>query len=190
MARGADSAGYCQTDACHVPLPQIQNGERKAYALKSKELTGPTKGVIFLEIDVIFNAVSPPFAFFDSPPWFFFFYILPPPTPSLSSPSIPLVPSTPHAAVVSILFVTPPPSLPSHPSSLVPRPRFGFNYRRLPLNSLCSPIHYRCVCPAAAILQLSLPLSLASDLGHARHICCSVLSICHVLEKHQEIIKM
>ncbi|TNM89768.1 hypothetical protein fugu_004002 [Takifugu bimaculatus] len=36
----------------------IQNGERKAYALKSKELTGPTKGVIFLEIDVIFNAVK------------------------------------------------------------------------------------------------------------------------------------
>ncbi|TMS03551.1 Multiple C2 and transmembrane domain-containing protein 1, partial [Larimichthys crocea] len=34
----------------------IQNGERKAYVLKSKELTGPTKGVIFLEIDVIFNA--------------------------------------------------------------------------------------------------------------------------------------
>uniref|UniRef100_A0A3Q1HBL9 C2 domain-containing protein n=1 Tax=Anabas testudineus TaxID=64144 RepID=A0A3Q1HBL9_ANATE len=58
VARGADSAGYCQTDACHVPLPQIQNGERKAYALKSKELTGPTKGVIFLEIDVIFNAVK------------------------------------------------------------------------------------------------------------------------------------
>ncbi|TKS78890.1 Multiple C2 and transmembrane domain-containing protein 1 [Collichthys lucidus] len=56
VARGADSAGYCQTDACHVPLPQIQNGERKAYVLKSKELTGPTKGVIFLEIDVIFNA--------------------------------------------------------------------------------------------------------------------------------------
>uniref|UniRef100_A0A8D3A7B3 Multiple C2 and transmembrane domain containing 1 n=1 Tax=Scophthalmus maximus TaxID=52904 RepID=A0A8D3A7B3_SCOMX len=58
VARGADSVGYCQTDACHVPLPQIQNGERKAYALKSKELTGPTKGVIFLEIDVIFNAVK------------------------------------------------------------------------------------------------------------------------------------
>ncbi|CAG00396.1 unnamed protein product, partial [Tetraodon nigroviridis] len=37
---------------------KIQNGERKAYALKSKELTGPTKGVIFLEIDVIFNAVK------------------------------------------------------------------------------------------------------------------------------------
>uniref|UniRef100_H3C6N3 Multiple C2 and transmembrane domain containing 1 n=1 Tax=Tetraodon nigroviridis TaxID=99883 RepID=H3C6N3_TETNG len=40
-----------------IPLLNIQNGERKAYALKSKELTGPTKGVIFLEIDVIFNAV-------------------------------------------------------------------------------------------------------------------------------------
>uniref|UniRef100_A0A8C8E2X9 Multiple C2 domains, transmembrane 1a n=1 Tax=Oryzias sinensis TaxID=183150 RepID=A0A8C8E2X9_9TELE len=38
-----------------IPLLNIQNGERKAYALKSKELTGPTKGVIFLEIDVIFN---------------------------------------------------------------------------------------------------------------------------------------
>ncbi|TRY62488.1 hypothetical protein DNTS_026136 [Danionella cerebrum] len=52
------SAGDFQTDACHVPLPQIQNGERKAYALKSKELTGPTKGVIFLEIDVIYNVVK------------------------------------------------------------------------------------------------------------------------------------
>ncbi|XP_060927639.1 multiple C2 and transmembrane domain-containing protein 1-like isoform X2 [Limanda limanda] len=41
-----------------IPLLHIQNGERKAYALKSKELTGPTKGVIFLEIDVIFNAVK------------------------------------------------------------------------------------------------------------------------------------
>ncbi|KAK3539045.1 hypothetical protein QTP86_023489, partial [Hemibagrus guttatus] len=41
-----------------VPLLSIQNGERKAYALKSKELTGPTKGVIFLEIDVIYNAVK------------------------------------------------------------------------------------------------------------------------------------
>lgn len=26
--------------------------------LKNKELTGPTKGVIYLEIDVIFNTVS------------------------------------------------------------------------------------------------------------------------------------
>ncbi|XP_075895241.1 multiple C2 and transmembrane domain-containing protein 1 isoform X3 [Nelusetta ayraudi] len=41
-----------------IPLLNIQNGERKAYALKSKELTGPTKGVIFLEIDVIFNALK------------------------------------------------------------------------------------------------------------------------------------
>uniref|UniRef100_A0A6Q2YSL0 C2 domain-containing protein n=1 Tax=Esox lucius TaxID=8010 RepID=A0A6Q2YSL0_ESOLU len=41
-----------------IPLLNIQNGERKAYGLKSKELTGPTKGVIFLEIDVIFNAVK------------------------------------------------------------------------------------------------------------------------------------
>ncbi|XP_041642947.1 multiple C2 and transmembrane domain-containing protein 1-like [Cheilinus undulatus] len=41
-----------------IPLLNIQNGERKAYALKSKELTGPTKGVIFLEIDVIFNVVK------------------------------------------------------------------------------------------------------------------------------------
>ncbi|KAG8012124.1 Multiple C2 and transmembrane domain-containing protein 1, partial [Nibea albiflora] len=40
-----------------IPLLNIQNGERKAYVLKSKELTGPTKGVIFLEIDVIFNAL-------------------------------------------------------------------------------------------------------------------------------------
>uniref|UniRef100_A0A8B9HWP1 Multiple C2 domains, transmembrane 1a n=1 Tax=Astyanax mexicanus TaxID=7994 RepID=A0A8B9HWP1_ASTMX len=38
-----------------IPLLSIQNGERKAYALKSKELTGPTKGVIFLELDVIYN---------------------------------------------------------------------------------------------------------------------------------------
>ncbi|XP_067263131.1 multiple C2 and transmembrane domain-containing protein 1 isoform X4 [Chanodichthys erythropterus] len=41
-----------------IPLLNIQNGERKAYALKSKELTGPTKGVIFLEIDVIYNVVK------------------------------------------------------------------------------------------------------------------------------------
>ncbi|XP_056275673.1 multiple C2 and transmembrane domain-containing protein 1 isoform X6 [Pseudoliparis swirei] len=41
-----------------IPLLHIQNGERKAYALKSKELTGPTKGVIFLETDVIFNAAE------------------------------------------------------------------------------------------------------------------------------------
>uniref|UniRef100_A0AAY4AMH7 C2 domain-containing protein n=1 Tax=Denticeps clupeoides TaxID=299321 RepID=A0AAY4AMH7_9TELE len=38
-----------------IPLLAIHSGERKAYVLKSKELTGPTKGVIFLEIDVIYN---------------------------------------------------------------------------------------------------------------------------------------
>ncbi|XP_048359481.1 multiple C2 and transmembrane domain-containing protein 1 isoform X3 [Sphaerodactylus townsendi] len=41
-----------------IPLLSIQNGEQKAYVLKNKQLTGPTKGVIFLEIDVIFNAVK------------------------------------------------------------------------------------------------------------------------------------
>ncbi|XP_036384454.1 multiple C2 and transmembrane domain-containing protein 1 isoform X1 [Megalops cyprinoides] len=41
-----------------IPLLKIQNGERKAYVLKNKELTGPTKGVIFLETDVIFNTVK------------------------------------------------------------------------------------------------------------------------------------
>ncbi|KAJ8400042.1 hypothetical protein AAFF_G00400810 [Aldrovandia affinis] len=41
-----------------IPLLKIQNGERKAYALKNKELTGPTKGAIFLETEVIFNSVK------------------------------------------------------------------------------------------------------------------------------------
>uniref|UniRef100_A0A8C5LU61 Multiple C2 and transmembrane domain-containing protein 1 n=1 Tax=Leptobrachium leishanense TaxID=445787 RepID=A0A8C5LU61_9ANUR len=41
-----------------IPLLNIQNGEQKAYVLKNKQLTGPTKGVIYLEIDVIFNAVK------------------------------------------------------------------------------------------------------------------------------------
>ncbi|NXH65125.1 MCTP1 protein, partial [Rhabdornis inornatus] len=41
-----------------IPLLSIQNGEQKAYVLKNKQLTGPTKGVIYLEIDVIFNAVK------------------------------------------------------------------------------------------------------------------------------------
>uniref|UniRef100_A0A8C1S9W3 Multiple C2 domains, transmembrane 1b n=1 Tax=Cyprinus carpio TaxID=7962 RepID=A0A8C1S9W3_CYPCA len=38
-----------------IPLLNICNSEQKAYVLKNKELTGPTKGVIFLEADVIFN---------------------------------------------------------------------------------------------------------------------------------------
>uniref|UniRef100_A0A671SRE4 Multiple C2 and transmembrane domain-containing protein 1-like n=1 Tax=Sinocyclocheilus anshuiensis TaxID=1608454 RepID=A0A671SRE4_9TELE len=41
-----------------IPLLNIRNSEQKAYVLKNKELTGPTKGVIFLEADTIFNAVS------------------------------------------------------------------------------------------------------------------------------------
>ncbi|KAJ8286700.1 hypothetical protein GJAV_G00042190 [Gymnothorax javanicus] len=41
-----------------IPLLRIQNGERKAYVLKNKELTGPTKGVIILETDVIFNTIK------------------------------------------------------------------------------------------------------------------------------------
>ncbi|KFP11784.1 Multiple C2 and transmembrane domain-containing protein 1, partial [Egretta garzetta] len=45
-------------NGCHVLFLQIQNGEQKAYVLKNKQLTGPTKGVIYLEIDVIFNAVK------------------------------------------------------------------------------------------------------------------------------------
>uniref|UniRef100_A0A673LXQ1 Multiple C2 and transmembrane domain-containing protein 1-like n=1 Tax=Sinocyclocheilus rhinocerous TaxID=307959 RepID=A0A673LXQ1_9TELE len=39
-----------------VPLLNVRcNSEQKAYVLRNKELTGPTKGVIFLEADVIFN---------------------------------------------------------------------------------------------------------------------------------------
>ncbi|XP_078070900.1 multiple C2 and transmembrane domain-containing protein 1 isoform X1 [Mustelus asterias] len=40
-----------------IPLLNIQNGEQKAYVLKNKSLTGATKGVIYLEMDVIFNVV-------------------------------------------------------------------------------------------------------------------------------------
>uniref|UniRef100_A0A8C9Z6H2 Multiple C2 and transmembrane domain containing 1 n=1 Tax=Sander lucioperca TaxID=283035 RepID=A0A8C9Z6H2_SANLU len=41
-----------------IPLLHIRNGEQKSYVLKNKELTGPTKGVIYLEIDVIYNTVT------------------------------------------------------------------------------------------------------------------------------------
>ncbi|KAM9338540.1 multiple C2 and transmembrane domain-containing protein 1 [Symphorus nematophorus] len=41
-----------------IPLLHIRNGEQKSYTLKNKELTGPTKGVIYLEIDVIYNTVK------------------------------------------------------------------------------------------------------------------------------------
>nr|XP_020445330.1 multiple C2 and transmembrane domain-containing protein 1-like [Monopterus albus] len=41
-----------------IPLLRIHNGEQKGYMLKNKQLTAPTKGVIYLEIDVIYNAVK------------------------------------------------------------------------------------------------------------------------------------
>ncbi|XP_056322395.1 multiple C2 and transmembrane domain-containing protein 1 isoform X2 [Danio aesculapii] len=40
-----------------IPLLSIRSSQQKAYVLKNKELTGPTKGVILLQADVIFNAV-------------------------------------------------------------------------------------------------------------------------------------
>uniref|UniRef100_A0A665W3V9 Multiple C2 and transmembrane domain-containing protein 1-like n=1 Tax=Echeneis naucrates TaxID=173247 RepID=A0A665W3V9_ECHNA len=41
-----------------IPLLHVRNGVQKAYVLKNKELTGPTKGVIYLEVDVIYNTVK------------------------------------------------------------------------------------------------------------------------------------
>ncbi|XP_076613437.1 multiple C2 and transmembrane domain-containing protein 1 isoform X2 [Chaetodon auriga] len=41
-----------------IPLLYVRNGEQKSYVLKNKELTGPTKGAIVLEIDVIYNTVK------------------------------------------------------------------------------------------------------------------------------------
>ncbi|CAJ1069989.1 multiple C2 and transmembrane domain-containing protein 1-like isoform X1 [Xyrichtys novacula] len=41
-----------------IPLLHVCNGEQKSYMLKNKELTGPTKGHIDLEIDVIYNTVK------------------------------------------------------------------------------------------------------------------------------------
>ncbi|XP_068191681.1 multiple C2 and transmembrane domain-containing protein 1 isoform X2 [Antennarius striatus] len=41
-----------------IPLLQIRNGEQKSYVLKNKELSGPSKGVIYLEMDVIYNTVK------------------------------------------------------------------------------------------------------------------------------------
>lgn len=37
---------------------QVHNGQQRAYLLKNKELTAPTKGVVHLEIEVIYNTVS------------------------------------------------------------------------------------------------------------------------------------
>ncbi|KAL7848178.1 hypothetical protein AOLI_G00228960 [Acnodon oligacanthus] len=50
-----------------IPLLNIHNGEQKAYILKNKELTGPTKGVIFLEADVIYNSVKASLRTFETP---------------------------------------------------------------------------------------------------------------------------
>ncbi|XP_072228800.1 multiple C2 and transmembrane domain-containing protein 1-like isoform X1 [Leuresthes tenuis] len=41
-----------------IPLLNVRNGEQRAYLLKNKELTGPTKGAIYLEIEVIYNTVK------------------------------------------------------------------------------------------------------------------------------------
>ncbi|XP_062290972.1 multiple C2 and transmembrane domain-containing protein 1-like isoform X8 [Scomber scombrus] len=41
-----------------IPLLYFRNGEQKGYVLKNKELTGTTKGVIYLEVDVIYNTVK------------------------------------------------------------------------------------------------------------------------------------
>lgn len=41
-----------------IPLLHIRNGEQKGYVLKNKELTGPSKGLIYLEVDVIYNTVK------------------------------------------------------------------------------------------------------------------------------------
>ncbi|KAM7392352.1 hypothetical protein PAMA_007457 [Pampus argenteus] len=41
-----------------IPLLHIRNGELKGYVLKNKGLTGPTKGTIYLEVDVIYNTVK------------------------------------------------------------------------------------------------------------------------------------
>ncbi|XP_061590043.1 multiple C2 and transmembrane domain-containing protein 1 isoform X2 [Cololabis saira] len=41
-----------------IPLLSIRNGQQRAYVLKNKELTGPSKGVIYLEEEIIFNMVK------------------------------------------------------------------------------------------------------------------------------------
>ncbi|CAN9504602.1 unnamed protein product [Ophioblennius macclurei] len=41
-----------------IPLLSVRNGEQKAYVLKNKELTAPTKGVLHLEMEVIYNTVK------------------------------------------------------------------------------------------------------------------------------------
>uniref|UniRef100_A0A8C6KHL8 Multiple C2 and transmembrane domain containing 1 n=1 Tax=Nothobranchius furzeri TaxID=105023 RepID=A0A8C6KHL8_NOTFU len=41
-----------------IPLLNVHNGEQRAYLLKNKDLTGPTKGHIYLDIEVIYNTVK------------------------------------------------------------------------------------------------------------------------------------
>uniref|UniRef100_A0A1A8J5J9 Multiple C2 domains, transmembrane 1b n=3 Tax=Nothobranchius kuhntae TaxID=321403 RepID=A0A1A8J5J9_NOTKU len=41
-----------------IPLLNVHNGEQRAYLLKNKDLTGPTKGHIYLDIEVIYNIVK------------------------------------------------------------------------------------------------------------------------------------
>uniref|UniRef100_A0A1A8FII7 Multiple C2 domains, transmembrane 1b n=2 Tax=Nothobranchius korthausae TaxID=1143690 RepID=A0A1A8FII7_9TELE len=41
-----------------IPLLNVHKGEQRAYLLKNKDLTGPTKGHIYLDIEVIYNTVK------------------------------------------------------------------------------------------------------------------------------------
>ncbi|CAL8322773.1 unnamed protein product [Lota lota] len=41
-----------------IPLLYVHNRVQKGYVLKNKHLTGPKKGVVYLEIDVIYNTVK------------------------------------------------------------------------------------------------------------------------------------
>ncbi|XP_042328683.1 multiple C2 and transmembrane domain-containing protein 2 isoform X2 [Sceloporus undulatus] len=41
-----------------IPLLSIRNGQQSCYALKNKDLELPSKGVIYLELDVLFNPVK------------------------------------------------------------------------------------------------------------------------------------
>lgn len=47
-------------DAFSFPPPQLQirNGKQSCYTLKNKDLEHASKGVIYLELDVLFNPVS------------------------------------------------------------------------------------------------------------------------------------
>ncbi|CAB1332547.1 unnamed protein product [Coregonus sp. 'balchen'] len=57
-ASGSDSDGGEKEAQLDKTDLQIQNGEQKGYVLKNKEMTGPTKGLIYLESDVIYSTVK------------------------------------------------------------------------------------------------------------------------------------